>query len=364
MFGAGPVRLASGPPSWSALPGSPAQPGRGPQGPRYLGAGSLQGPDVAGAHARPVPAPARTLSRPRPWPVGPRPPGALAIRRLPPGAASLPPGAPRFDNVISIVRRCHAVRCPSPLEILERTSRGAGLHSRPATRWRMSPAPWSNLPLASESTAHRRGHRQAHREFGLRAIEAPETCSWPCGRGAPEISGRRNHLGAPRDSRRAAALLGQWTGGASWPPPPLPSRPRWRGDFGLANSNWARRPGYAGRPVRGPVVRDPETTLEASRLRIRHRHTEHLERHLERPAHRQRFAPCARRPSGPPGPRRRLRRRRCGSPGRWDPLVVTPRRQVVCGRGQMVAPGGHVCTQVRGCCVRCLAGQLRPLRGA
>ena len=49
------------------------------------------------------------------------------------------------------------------------------------------------------------------------------------------------------------------------------------------------------------------------------------------------------------------------------PLVVTLHdAKWFCGRGQMVTPGGHVCTQAsEDRCVRCLAGQLRrgPLRG-
>ncbi len=198
-----------------------------PQGPRYLEplAAPCAEPEVAGAHARQVPRPgadplqAAALAR---W--TPDLPEPCAIRRLPPGAASLPPGErmrlARFDNVASMVRRCDAVALPFPSRAFgEDLAWGwAALEAGHALAYvPRAVVEHSHTPTLPE--VYRRNvaaHVQAHREFGLRAVRGPRDGLLALLAGIPEDLRNGGVTWAIRGvPRRAAALMGQWRGGAS-----------------------------------------------------------------------------------------------------------------------------------------------------
>ena len=180
-------------------------------------------PDLAGVMARQVPRPGAdplvraTLQR---WtPEG----GEAVLRRLPPGAASLPPTErmrlARFDNVGSMVRRASIEELPFPSRPFgEDLAWGAAALER---GWALGYAPAARVehhhdPTLGELYARNRvAHRQAAAEFGLRAVPSLRHGLAALLTGVPQDlrdGGPRWLL--PGLARRGAALLGQLRGGA------------------------------------------------------------------------------------------------------------------------------------------------------
>ncbi len=196
-----------------------------PQGTRMLEAlaAPFVVPDVAGAYARQIPRPgadpliAATLLR---WTPPLREP--FVVRRMPPGGPSLPPAErmrlARFDNVGAMVRRCVAVDLPfPPREFGEDLAWGwAALTAGHALAYAADAVvEHSHTPTLRELYARNvLGHRQAAREFGLRAVAGPRDGALALLAGIPDDlrdGGARWAIrGIPR---RAASLLGQWRGG-------------------------------------------------------------------------------------------------------------------------------------------------------
>lgn len=195
-----------------------------PQGPAYLRRLAVPFVDerVAGAHARQIPRAGAdplvraTLDR---W----TPPGdGPVLRTLPPGGASLPPEErmrlARFDNVASMVRRDEIVERPFPAREFGEDL-AWGLATLEAGR-ALAYVPRAVVEHSHEPTlreVHDRNvlsHRQARREFGLRAVPGVRAGVLALLAGIPDDLGD----GGPRWAikgipRRAAALLGQWRGG-------------------------------------------------------------------------------------------------------------------------------------------------------
>jgi len=196
-----------------------------PQGTRMLEAlaAPFEEPDVSGSYARQVPRPdadpllAATLAR---W--TPELDVPYVLRRMPPGGASLPAAErmriARFDNVGSMVRRCHALARPFPSrEFGEDLAWGwATLLAGHALAYVPSAVVEHSHPPSLRGVYARNvlSHRQARQEFGLRAVPGLPAAAIALMAGIPDDLRDGGVRWAVRGlPRRAAALLGQWAGG-------------------------------------------------------------------------------------------------------------------------------------------------------
>ncbi|MCO4770348.1 MAG: glycosyltransferase [Deltaproteobacteria bacterium] len=198
-----------------------------PRGERFLEAlaAPFEDEQVAGAHARQVARPGAdpltraTLERWTPALGAP-----YVLRTLPPGGPSLPAAErmrlARFDNVASMVRRCHALDIPFPAREFGEDlawgwatlTAGRSLAYVPSAVVEHSHAPTLRAIYERNVLAH----RQASREFDLVTVPGALAGLIALASGVPSDlrdGGARWALaGIPR---RAAALLGQWRGAQS-----------------------------------------------------------------------------------------------------------------------------------------------------